>query len=334
EDVVAEQIRLLLDGAKIRLDAAEDAHDALVDTIMDEEEIVKEEEWLGGVVNDFNKVTRLARKILGEVGATPVKPGINMSETQVDDNFTPAENVNVESVQECSNDNANVDSSVNNVETQSGNVVNNAGNVGNTSVSNSVSNVTQENSLISMVQAMALPKAQVKKFDGDPLFYHSFIATFTNSVSCILDPSVKLNVLRSLCCGRALDSTEYCVLKPPAEGLQSAMKTLKERFGNSALIVQAWVQKIVARPKVEPSKLEGYADDLSNCFQALDALGYLHELSNQGSLKTIIEKLPRFLQQRWTREVFKLRESNQIPSLKDVVKFVRSASCEINDPVF
>ncbi|XP_033109617.1 uncharacterized protein LOC117110896 [Anneissia japonica] len=333
EDVVQDQIRQLQEKSKTRLDAVENAHDMLMNGITDEDEIGQEEEWLGLVVRYFNMVTRRARKILGEVVRTPVKP-ISNSETspdeQVVDNITPASVSIDDSVKEGSTDNVIVCESVIDVETPKGtDVVNNTNKSDvNVSINAGSTMPTHENSLIIMVQAMALPKAHVRKFEGDPLFYYTFMASFNNSVSCITDPSIKLNVLRSLCCGRALDATEFCVLKPPAEGLEAALTTLKKRFGNSAMIVQAWIKKIVTRPKVEPAKLESYADDLTNCFQALDALGYLQELNNQGSLKTIIDKLPRFLQQRW------MRENDKVPSLKDVVRFVKTSSCEVNDPVF
>ena len=351
EDIVPEQIRQLLDKAKTRLDIVEDAHDKLVDVIVDEEQLPKEEDWLSSVVREFNQIARRARKTLSELDKTLVKPAINNVVPE-----TPAQVESVENVPHHATPNVNTgptnsDDALSNVT----NVTNDPPTGNHESVSNTneiVTNVevtnctddvnsvpgsftaTQESSLISMVQAMALPKAQVAKFNGEPLFYHPFIASFNNSVSCILDPSVKLNVLRSLCCGRALEAIEHCVLKPTTEGFQAALATLKKRFGNSAVIVQAWIQKIVNRPRVELPKLEGYADDLTNCYQALDTLGFLHELSNQGSLKVIIDRLPKFLQQRWTREVFRLREKDQVPSLKNVVKFVRSSACEVNDPVF
>ncbi|XP_033115572.1 uncharacterized protein LOC117115756 [Anneissia japonica] len=174
----------------------------------------------------------------------------------------------------------------------------------------------------------------MKQYSGDPLYYHAFITSFNNTVMGIEDDKLKLNSLLSLCSGKALESIQYCVLKPPNEGFKSACKTLKERFGNTAVIVQAWIGKVLNRPRVDSAKLGEFADDLENCFEALSALGYVNELNNQSSLKQIVDKLPRVLQNRWQGENFRLKEKDVVPALQHVVKFVKSSAKEVNDPVF
>ena len=207
------------------------AHDKVVDIIENEEGLVQEEEWLLGVMRNFNKVARRARKTLSvEVGKTSVIP---RASNALMDTHTQVDKVN--SVLNKSDDYSDVPVHVNNNNETVNGVVPNVDNhkedvpsgncelVSDANVDvecsdiNKLSSVpgfltaTRESSLISMVQAMALPKAQVKKFDGDSLFYHSLTASFNNSISCILDPSVKLNVLRSLCCSRALEARVLCV---------------------------------------------------------------------------------------------------------------------------
>ncbi|XP_033095466.1 uncharacterized protein LOC117100026 [Anneissia japonica] len=145
---------------------------------------------------------------------------------------------------------------------------------------------------------------------------------------------MKLNTLMSMCAGRALDAIHYCVLKPPAEGYESAMNTLRQRFGNTAVIVQAWVRKIMDRPRVDIPRLGEFADDLENCYQALSALGFTQELNNQSSLRQIVGKLPKFLQNRWSSKNYELKSKNIVPELEHVVKFVRASTWEVNDPVF
>ncbi|XP_033097242.1 uncharacterized protein LOC117101376, partial [Anneissia japonica] len=195
-------------------------------------------------------------------------------------------------------------------------------------------NVKSNESLIGLFQTLALPKTKVKQYEGDPLYYHAFISGFNNMVTNVPDYVLKLNTLLSYCSGKALESIQFCVLKPPKEGYEAACKTLKEKFGNTGVIVQAWVSKITDRPKIEVNALKQYAEDLDNCFQTLKELGYLNELNNQSSLKLIIEKLPRFLRNRWQKENYRLKLKSENATLEDVVKFIRTCALEVNDPVF
>ncbi|KAJ8050184.1 hypothetical protein HOLleu_03284 [Holothuria leucospilota] len=189
-------------------------------------------------------------------------------------------------------------------------------------------NSSADKSLVGLFKAPSLPKRQVKQFDGDSLLYYTSISSFKRMVSDIPNESLKL---RS---GRALELIQYCVLKPSAKGFEAAVATLKERFGNSAVNVQAWIGTVISRPMVHPVKQKDYADDLCQSFEALTALGYVNELNNQGTLRLIVEKLPKFLQNRWQRGNYWLKMKGTVPSLEDVVKFVKASSIEVNDPVF
>ncbi|XP_071088959.1 uncharacterized protein [Haliotis cracherodii] len=316
------ELRRLMLKVDQRMESVEEAHDRLSDVIESDEEYAKEQGWMERVTSDYRETVRRARMLLKETDdESSRKPKRNVQDQNVN-----AENDNV-IVHSDDESGSNDNQSVSDIDEQ--NVKEKIGNVATDVCSNAT------NPMVGMMQAMALPRAQAKRFDGDPLHYHAFVASYENSVKYIYDDGVKLNLLRSLCVGRALDCTDHCLLKPSDEGLRSALLTLKERFGTNGVVVQAWVRKVtVRRARVEVGKLEEYADDLDNCHQALKALGYLNEMNNQATLKSIVEKLPRFLQQRWAREVYKLRMNGNMPALQDLTRFVRAAAIEVNDPVF
>ncbi|XP_033112602.1 GATA zinc finger domain-containing protein 14-like [Anneissia japonica] len=98
-----------------------------------------------------------------------------------------------------------------------------------------------------LLQAIALPRSQPKKFRGDPLRYHAFITSFHSTVSQVPDDGFKLQHLLSLRQGTVYSSIQYCVLKPATEGYQAALKKLKDKFGDADIITKAWSDKILKR---------------------------------------------------------------------------------------
>lgn len=100
------------------------------------------------------------------------------------------------------------------------------------------------------------------------------------------------------------------------------------------MIVQAWISKITKSSKLDSSNIRKFADNLENCIEALISLNCLNEMDNQQSIRTIVEKLPRFVQHRWTSENAKCKRTRgSYAKLTDLVTFVRSTAEEMTDPV-
>ncbi|KAJ8048242.1 hypothetical protein HOLleu_00482 [Holothuria leucospilota] len=114
---------------------------------------------------------------------------------------------------------------------------------------------------------------------------------------------MKLKSLFELCDGNALDAIQFSMLLAPNKGLKSALEILKSRCGNPLGVVQAWIRNITRSPKLDSSNIRKFADDLDNCIKALTSLDCINEMDNQQSNRTIVEKLPRFTQHRWTKEL-------------------------------
>jgi hypothetical protein len=77
-----------------------------------------------------------------------------------------------------------------------------------------------------------------------------------------------------------------------------------------------------------------FADDIRNCIDTLSAAGLIAEISTQGSLLLIVEKLPYHLQLRWRREACELQSrSSRLPTIDDIY-FISRASQEANDPIY
>lgn len=160
--------------------------------------------------------------------------------------------------------------------------------------------------LSSLFETFSLSPRSTRVFSGDPLYFHSFVTSFTN--------------------------IQFCNMKAPEEEFKMVMKKLKERFGDTARVAQAWIKKVTTRLKVHAGNIRNFADDLGNCYEVLNTPGYLYELNDQARLKKIMLKVPQFLQNRWSRDNFKIKiETGKNAELKDVVKFIRKAVTEITD---
>ena len=189
----------------------------------------------------------------------------------------------------------------------------------------------------SLVDSLHRPKIELMTFDGDPLKYWPFVRTFANAVdSKSDDDGSKLNSLMQYCTGKARSLLECCLVKEPTEGYELAWKLLKERFGNNDVISQAWIAKILDRPKIKDTQgLQTFADELRTCRETLLTMGYLNELETRRSLCQIVEKLPAYLHSRWLKVNHAIKfQENRPPTLADVIRLVTDAAQQVSDPVF
>ena len=189
----------------------------------------------------------------------------------------------------------------------------------------------------SIIDILKLPAVQLKTFDGNHLEYWSFIRSFDDAVhSAQVDDSAKLSRLVQFCSGEARRVVECCLVMDPRVGYVKARQLLKQRFGDSFRISNAWVSKVTGGPPVRGSAaLQEMADELLICKETLSAMGCLSEVGNQETLKNIIQRLPVYLQGRFKREVRTIHEKQRRnPVFDEIVSFVVEAAAEVNDPVY
>lgn len=186
---------------------------------------------------------------------------------------------------------------------------------------------------------MQLPKTELPTFDGDPLKYWQFIRSFENSVDRVnADSNAKLMRLVQYCSGKALQVVECCLVMSPDAGYARAREMLAERFGNSYVISQAWIQCVSQGEALRTNDvraLQEFADTMRACKETLQAMNMLSEVDTQKSLPKIVERLPGYLQNRWRRQAVTTRRAyGRYPDFAHLVKFVDDAAEEANDPVF
>ena len=190
-----------------------------------------------------------------------------------------------------------------------------------------------------LIAAVNMPHMELMHFDGNPLEYWTFIRAFENSVEKVCDDSVsRLTRLLQYCTGKAKRVIQCCAVMNPDDGYRKAHELLKQRFGDSYVIAEAWLKKVTEGKVVgaqEAEALQELADDLSNCKQTFEAMNYLSEINTQGVLAKIVRRLPAYLQNRWIREVRETRvKQKRTAGIQDLVTFVTAAAEEANDPVY
>ncbi len=190
-----------------------------------------------------------------------------------------------------------------------------------------------------LLDAVSLPRTTMMTFDGDPMSYWMFINAFESCVdSCLVSDSVKLNRLFEYCKGKAAQVIRPCALMPPSEGYQRARLLLQERFGNEYKISEAWIRKVTEGNAVRPNNggdIQDLADDVRNCAETLRAMDKLEEIDSRVRMVKIVQRLPIYIQSRWTRLSVSVKESSgYYPGILYLVDFLDTVAKEANDPIF
>ena len=184
---------------------------------------------------------------------------------------------------------------------------------------------------------MNLPKVELEPFDGNPLNYHSFIATFNEVVDKVItDSRVKLTRLLQSTRGDAKEAIRSCILIRGDEGYIQARKILSQRFGNDHLIIQRTIQSLRnGKPVKSPKDLLQLADELVNCEMMLTQMGRLAEVDSQSCVLEVLSRLQPHLQSRWKRQAIDAkREYDHYPGFTEFVRFVSREADEATDPVY
>jgi hypothetical protein len=190
-----------------------------------------------------------------------------------------------------------------------------------------------------LLDAVSLPRTTMMTFDGDPMSYWMFINAFESCVdSCLVSDSVKLNRLFEYCKGKAAQVIRPCALMQPSEGYKRARRLLRERFGNEFKISEAWIRKVTEGSAIRPNNggdIQDLADDVRNCAETLRAMDRLEEIDSRVRMVKIVQRLPMYLQSRWTRLSVSVKERTGVyPDILNLVDFLDTVAKEANDPIF
>ena len=129
------------------------------------------------------------------------------------------------------------------------------------------SNPTDQSSVSdqdSLVNLLSIPKISIDKFQGDPLEYQAFFATFDELVDSITkDDRIKFTRLLQYTAGPAKQAINYCALVGGANGYSRARTILADRFGDKHILFQTIIADLKSGKHVSKShELQQLADEL------------------------------------------------------------------------
>ena len=193
----------------------------------------------------------------------------------------------------------------------------------------------QQESLITMAQTLGtsisrgfeMPKRDYMTFDGNPMNYPRFMENFRVSMQeREQNYQAKLAYLIQFCTGIAKEAISSCVILPGNEGFRRAKEILYNSFGQSHIIIHAYINKVIKGGSIkdgESGKLLELARDMENCQINLTQLGCESEINTQSNLEKIVTRLPRYLQADWAKEAYVLLESNKTPTFQHLTNYIK-----------
>ena len=183
-----------------------------------------------------------------------------------------------------------------------------------------------------------LPKLEMTKFSGNVTEYTQFIKTFDNNIgSKLKDDEERLAYLDQYLVGEAKELVRSCLLMPPSEGYDKARNLLHHRYGDPYRTVAILVDKIARWPSVKPGDAQGL-DKLSmflaSCNSTVASGASSQHLDQPSVLRSILDKLPYGMQDRWRRKALKIRDSYGDVRFKDLASFIAEEARVLADPLF
>ncbi len=173
-----------------------------------------------------------------------------------------------------------------------------------------------------------IPTVKLIKYDGNSLTYVEFIERFKLHIhdKPHLSDEMRMVQLKMHLIGNA----ERAVSGLGSQGTMyaTALKTLKEQFGQSSVIARAYTNKLVDKRKLA-----------SNDRQALQELSFkqinhLADINATDNLRRIVKRLPDRLIDAWKIVASDLREKGETPSLEHISRFLRKRVKAEFDPDF
>ena len=193
----------------------------------------------------------------------------------------------------------------------------------------SVQNVQAETMrfLVEQMRMTRLPLPEPAIFAGDPLTYpawkHAFDVLIEQSG---IQPMDRFFYLQKYLKDQPLELVRGYALIGDERAYLEALAALKQRYGDSFIIANAFRDKLDRWPKISSKDalgLRNLADFLHQCVTAMDRIGNLHHLNDERENQKLLAKLPDWLVVRWSRKVIGWTEAKgQFPPFQVFVRFI------------
>ena len=177
------------------------------------------------------------------------------------------------------------------------------------------------------------PRPEILIFNGDPLQYPSFVASFqTHILNRIESGNARLTYLIQHCKPNIRSQIEHFVGIP--YGFKRAWEKLYHDYGRPLVVANRCEEKLLACPKLKAKDGEGLrnmATTMEKAMVQLDGIESYSSLNSLGTLQKVVEKLPDRMQEKWVECSFNLtEETKREVTFRDLVRFVQREAAMSN----
>lgn len=179
------------------------------------------------------------------------------------------------------------------------------------------------------MEAARLPTPQLKVFNGDPLDWPTWKATFEAVIEKrTVKSNEKILYLLQFLSGPPKKIVEGYQFVHTREAYTEAKRTLERRFGHPAVVAEAFRKRLENWPRISPRDgiaLRDFADFLKTCELAMQSIEDLETLNKQHGNKQLLRVLPSWAHPKWgvrVRDHQLKHGDNKFPPFSEFVRFV------------
>lgn len=157
-----------------------------------------------------------------------------------------------------------------------------------------------------LLNTQGLPKLHVKTFNGNSEEWPEFILNFKSLIddNSSLTNAHKLAYLKTFLGKRPTDSVFGLLLH--AENYGKALSELERIYGNSALVIEAYIERVRTFPPLKDnSGLLALKSEVAQLVHMFRTMGYETDLKAKGLYTDLKSKLPLNMRESWGRYVVK-----------------------------
>ena len=152
------------------------------------------------------------------------------------------------------------------------------------------------------------------------------------------DDDEKLHYLVQYTSGKPRDLIETRLHMETNKEYEEARLLLERRYGNSAVIATAYVNKILNWEIVKKDDIKGldeFAIILESCRNTVFTPYGVVELHNPKTIRAILRKLPYYIQDGWRRKINDLKEKKgKDADFNDLVRYIESEAKIVTNTLF
>ena len=150
----------------------------------------------------------------------------------------------------------------------------------------------------------SLPRPEILILDGSPLDYWKFIRSFEVNVAGLTDdPRKRLTYLIQYCSGEAREVIEDSCVLESNEGNDRARKIRHHQFGRPHIVARAGINQLAKGQSIkatDSAAWQSLSRHMLKCELMLSQMGFDADLNNSETLLGIMDRLPPYLQRKWT----------------------------------